>query len=115
LFTGGKGKEKEKGKSLWSGEGLKYFKRAEKKIKRGICRWWEDANDVWWLWKLVEEVWKGYHSQKKIVTKHCIWSWRGGLQRIIICQGRLWNWNATSARRRRRTMGIVPIRFTIYW
>ncbi len=29
LFTGGKGKKKEQGKSLWSGEGLKYFKRAE--------------------------------------------------------------------------------------
>jgi hypothetical protein len=33
----------------------------------------------------------------------------------MICQGRLWNWNATSARRRRRTKGIVPIRVTIYW
>ncbi len=32
----------------------------------------------------------------------------------MICQGRLWNWNATSARRRRRTMGIDPIRATIY-
>jgi hypothetical protein len=31
LFTGGKGKKKEQGKSLWSGEGLKYFKCAEKK------------------------------------------------------------------------------------
>ncbi len=31
LFTGGKGKKKEQGKSLWSGEGLKYFKHAEKK------------------------------------------------------------------------------------
>ncbi len=30
LFTGGKGKKKEQGKSLLSGEGLKYFKRAEK-------------------------------------------------------------------------------------
>ncbi len=29
LFTGGKGKKKEQGKSLWSGEGLKYYKRAE--------------------------------------------------------------------------------------
>ncbi len=31
LFTGGKGKKKEQGKSLWSGEGLKYFECAEKK------------------------------------------------------------------------------------
>jgi hypothetical protein len=31
LFTGGKGKKREQCKSLWSGEGLKYFKRAEKK------------------------------------------------------------------------------------
>ena len=31
LFTGGKGKKKEQGKSLWSGEGLKYLKCAEKK------------------------------------------------------------------------------------
>jgi hypothetical protein len=31
LFTEGKGKKIEQGKSLWSGEGLKYFKRAEKK------------------------------------------------------------------------------------
>jgi hypothetical protein len=28
LFTGGKGKKKEQGKSLWSSEGLKYFKHA---------------------------------------------------------------------------------------
>ena len=31
LFTGGKGKKKEQGMSLWSDEGLKYFRRAEKK------------------------------------------------------------------------------------
>jgi hypothetical protein len=31
LFIGGKGKKKEQGKSPWSGEGLKYFMRAEKK------------------------------------------------------------------------------------
>jgi hypothetical protein len=30
LFPGGKGKKKEQGKSLWSGEGLKYFEHAEK-------------------------------------------------------------------------------------
>ncbi len=34
LFTGGKGKKKEQGKSLQSGEGLKYFKRAEKNGER---------------------------------------------------------------------------------
>jgi hypothetical protein len=34
LFTGGKGKKKEQGKNLWSGEGLKYFKRAEKNEER---------------------------------------------------------------------------------
>ncbi len=34
LFTGGKGKKKEQGKSLWSGEGLKYFKSAEKNGER---------------------------------------------------------------------------------
>ncbi len=34
LFTGGKGKKKEQGKSLWSGEGLKYFKHAEKNGER---------------------------------------------------------------------------------
>ncbi len=34
LFTGGKGKKKEQGKSLRSGEGLKYIKRAEKNGKR---------------------------------------------------------------------------------
>ncbi len=34
LFTRGKGKEKEQGKSLWSGEGSKYFKRAEKNGER---------------------------------------------------------------------------------
>jgi hypothetical protein len=37
LFTGGKGKEKEQDKSLWSGEGLKYFKRAEKKWREGYA------------------------------------------------------------------------------
>ncbi len=30
LFTEGTGKKKEQGKSLWSDEGRKYFKRAEK-------------------------------------------------------------------------------------
>ncbi len=30
LFTGGKGKKKKQGKSLWSGEGLKYFKHQKK-------------------------------------------------------------------------------------
>jgi hypothetical protein len=34
LFTGGKGKKKEQGMSLWSVEGLKYFKHAEKNGKR---------------------------------------------------------------------------------
>jgi hypothetical protein len=34
LFTGGKGNKKEQGKSLWSGEGLKYFKPAEKNGER---------------------------------------------------------------------------------
>ncbi len=34
LFTGGKGKKKEQCKSLWSGEGLKYLKRAEKNGER---------------------------------------------------------------------------------
>ncbi len=33
MFTGGKGKKKEQGKSLWSGEGLKYFKCAGKKLR----------------------------------------------------------------------------------
>jgi hypothetical protein len=33
LFTGGKGKKKEQGISLWSDEGLKYFRRAKKKWK----------------------------------------------------------------------------------
>jgi hypothetical protein len=35
LFTGGKGK-KEQGKSLWSGEGLKYFKHAAKKWRESM-------------------------------------------------------------------------------
>jgi hypothetical protein len=30
LFTGGKGQKKEQGMSLWSVEGLKYFRHAEK-------------------------------------------------------------------------------------
>ncbi len=33
LFTGGKGKKKEQGMSLWSVEGLKYFRCADKKWK----------------------------------------------------------------------------------
>ncbi len=33
LFTGGKGKKKEQGMSLWSVEGLEYFRCAEKKLK----------------------------------------------------------------------------------
>jgi hypothetical protein len=35
LFTEGTGKKKEQGKSLWSDEGMKYFKRVEK-MERGI-------------------------------------------------------------------------------
>ena len=31
LFTGGKGKKKEHGMSLWSVEGLRFFRRAERK------------------------------------------------------------------------------------
>jgi hypothetical protein len=34
LFAGGKGKKKEQGMSLWSDEGLKYIRRAEKNGKR---------------------------------------------------------------------------------
>jgi hypothetical protein len=34
LFTGGKGKKKEQGMSLWSDEGLKYYRHAEKNGKR---------------------------------------------------------------------------------
>ncbi len=34
LFTGGKGMKKEHGKSLWGGEGLTYFKRAENNGER---------------------------------------------------------------------------------
>jgi hypothetical protein len=34
LCTGGKGKKKEQGMSLWSDEGLKYFRHAEKNGKR---------------------------------------------------------------------------------
>ncbi len=34
LFTGGKGKKKEQGMSLWSVEGLKYLRRAEKNGRR---------------------------------------------------------------------------------
>ncbi len=36
LFTGETGKKKEQGKSLWSDEGVKYFKRAEKHGERYI-------------------------------------------------------------------------------
>ncbi len=34
LFTGGKGKKKEQGMSLWNVEGLKYFRHAEKNEKK---------------------------------------------------------------------------------
>jgi hypothetical protein len=36
LFTEGAGRKKEQGKSLWSDEGMKYFKCAKKNIKKGI-------------------------------------------------------------------------------
>ncbi len=36
LFTEGTGKKKEQGKSLWSDKGMKYFKRAEKNMTKGI-------------------------------------------------------------------------------
>lgn len=34
LFTEGRGKKKEQGKSLWSEKGIKYFKRAERKWRK---------------------------------------------------------------------------------
>jgi hypothetical protein len=34
FFTGEKGKKKEQSKSLWSGDGLKYLKHAEKNRER---------------------------------------------------------------------------------
>ena len=34
IFTKGTGKKKEQGRSLWSDEGMKYFKRAEKVWKK---------------------------------------------------------------------------------
>ncbi len=37
LFTGGKEKKIEQGMSLWSVEGLKYFRPAEK-MERDVCR-----------------------------------------------------------------------------
>ncbi len=36
LFTERTGKKKEQGKGLWSDEGMKYFKRAEKNMENGI-------------------------------------------------------------------------------
>ncbi len=36
LFTEGTGKKKEQGKSLWSDEGMKYLKYAEKNMEKGI-------------------------------------------------------------------------------
>jgi hypothetical protein len=52
IFTKGTGKKKEQGRSLWSDEGMKYFKRTEKVRKkvykdetmmvdlyRGFCKW----------------------------------------------------------------------------
>jgi hypothetical protein len=59
-----------------------------------------------WLKKYGKDITVG-----KIVKKHCIWLWRGGHRWIMICQGRVWNWNATSARR--RIKGIIPIRVTV--
>ncbi len=78
LFTGGKGQKKEQGKSLWSGEGLKYFKHAEKK-RREVYADDEKMQMMYggfdsWLRKYKKDITVG-----KIVTKHCIWSWRGGL------------------------------------
>jgi hypothetical protein len=75
----GKGKNKEQGKSLWSGEGLKYFKRAEKKW-REVCADDEKMQMMYgdgfesWLNKYGKDITVG-----KKVTKYCIWSWRGGL------------------------------------
>jgi hypothetical protein len=51
LFTGGKGKKKEQGKLLWSGEGLKYFNHAEKKWREVYAddEKMQMTNDVWWV------------------------------------------------------------------
>ncbi len=78
LFTGGKGKKKEQGKSLWSGEGLKYFKHAEKKWREVYA----DDEKMQMMYGGFES-WSNKYGKDitvgKIVTKHCIWSWRGGL------------------------------------
>ncbi len=80
MLTGGKGQKKEQGKSLWSGEGLKYFKRTEKKWREVYA----DDEKMQMMYGGFESWLNKYGKDitaqlEKIVTKHCIWSWRGGL------------------------------------
>ncbi len=76
LFTGGKGKKKEQGKSLWSGEGLKYFKRAENKW-REIYADDEKMRMMYggfesWLNKYRTDITVGKNSNK---TLHSVMAW----------------------------------------
>ena len=60
-----------------------------------------------WLNKYGKDIIVGKNSNK---TLHLVMAWWTLKDNDM---SRLWNWNATSAKRRRRTMGIVPIRVTI--
>jgi hypothetical protein len=77
LFTGGKGKKKEQGMSLWSDEGLKYFRRAEKKWKE-VCADNEKKQMMYGEF----ENWLNMYGKNITVEKairHYIQYWQGGL------------------------------------
>jgi hypothetical protein len=80
LFTEGTGKKKEQGKSLWSDEGMKYFKRAEKswrkvyknkEMMRGIYGGFET-----WLNKYGKEITVAKNSMKTLHSVIARWTWK---------------------------------------
>ncbi len=78
MFTGGKGKKKEQGKSLWSGEGLKYFKHAEKKW-REVYADDEKMRIMYggfesWLNKYGKDITVGKNSNKKLHLVMARWT-----------------------------------------
>jgi hypothetical protein len=112
LFTEGTGKKKEQGKSLWSDEGMKYFKRAEKtwqkvykdkEMMRGIYGGFET-----WLNKYGKEITFVRNSMKTLHSVIARWTLKDERK-----SGKSADRKAMRARTKKRK-GTVWIRVTIY-
>ena len=82
IFTKGTGKKKEQGRSLWSDEGMKYFKCAEKVWKKV----YKDKTMMVDLYRGFDK-WLNIYGRQIIVSKNssksCFWWWQRGRQRMM--------------------------------